>query len=91
MPANVSIEFEKAKKQYDEARTPLEKLIALQEMQKTAPSHKGGENLRADISRKIAQLKREMEYQVIIGLETDGLLDVLAGGFQVPQKEMAIP
>jgi small GTP-binding protein len=63
MPANVSFEFEIAKKKYDKARTPLEKLVALQEMQKTAPSHKGGENLRSDISRKIAQLKRDMEKQ----------------------------
>ena len=63
MPANVSIEFDKAKKKYEEARTPQEKLVALQEMQKHAPSHKGGENLRADISRKIAHIKKTLEKQ----------------------------
>jgi uncharacterized protein len=63
MPANVSYEYAYAKKKYDEAQTNEEKLIALQEMASTAPSHKGAENLRKDISRKIASLKSKMEKQ----------------------------
>jgi ribosome-interacting GTPase 1 len=63
MPINAGFEFENAKKKYDKARTPLEKLLALQEMQSTAPGHKGAENLRREISRKIAILKRDMEKQ----------------------------
>jgi len=63
MPANVSVEFEKAKKKFEEARTPLEKLAALQEMRSFAPSHKGGEKLRAEISKKIALTKKEVEKQ----------------------------
>lgn len=63
MPANVSYEYANAKKKFDEAQTNEEKLIALQEMASTAPSHKGAENLRKDISRKIASLKSKMEKQ----------------------------
>ena len=61
MPANVTYEFSAAKEKFEAARTDDEKLIALQEMLSAAPNHKGGENLRKDISRKIADLKNRME------------------------------
>jgi len=61
MPANVSFEFEKARLEYDQANSPEAKLAALINMQRAAPSHKGGENLRKDISRKIALLKKEID------------------------------
>jgi len=61
MPANVSFEFERAKLEYDQANSPEAKLAALINMQRTAPSHKGGENLRKDISKKISLLKKDME------------------------------
>jgi ribosome-interacting GTPase 1 len=61
MPANVSFEFENAKLEYDQASSPEAKLAALVKMQRFAPSHKGGENLRKDISKKIALLKKDME------------------------------
>lgn len=61
MPANVTYEFSAAKEKLEAARTDEEKLIALQEMLSAAPNHKGGENLRKDVSRKIADLKNRME------------------------------
>ncbi len=61
MPANVSYEYEKAVEEYHQANSAEAKLAALLKMQSTAPAHKGGENLRRDISKKIAALKREME------------------------------
>ncbi len=61
MPANVTYEFSAAKEKFEAAKTDDEKLIALQEMLSAAPNHKGGENLRKDISRKIADLKNRME------------------------------
>lgn len=63
MPANVSIGFAKAQQKYDQAKTLEEKLQALLEMRSNAPSHKGAENLRADVSRKIAQIKNQLEKQ----------------------------
>lgn len=58
MPANVSIEYVKAEKRYREAKTLEEKLSALREMKKTMPKHKGAENLRAEISKKIKLLSK---------------------------------
>lgn len=63
MPTNVSIEFALAQKKYEQARTLQEKLAALLEMQKYAPSHKGAENLRAEISRKIKIIREKIEKQ----------------------------
>ena len=63
MPTNVSIEFALAQKKYEDAKTLEEKLAALLEMQKHAPDHKGAENLRAEISRKIRALREKIEKQ----------------------------
>jgi uncharacterized protein len=63
MPTNVSIEFANAQKKYDIAQTPEQKLTALLEMKSTAPHHKGCETLRAEINRKIAALKSNVERQ----------------------------
>ncbi|MCX6801154.1 MAG: TGS domain-containing protein [Candidatus Diapherotrites archaeon] len=63
MPSNVSFEFALAQKKYDAARTPEEKLIALQEMKSAAPSHKGAENLRSEINRQLSSLRAKMERQ----------------------------
>ncbi len=61
MPANVTFEFEKARMNYEQANSAEAKLAALLEMQRFAPSHKGAENLRRDISRKIAAVRREID------------------------------
>lgn len=63
MPSNVSMEFAEAQKKYYAATNDEEKLAALMEMKSTAPSHKGGDNLRAEINRKIAVLKSTIERQ----------------------------
>lgn len=61
MPINASYEYYKAESKYQQASSPQAKLEALYEMARFAPSHKGGENLRKEISRKIAKLKTEIE------------------------------
>jgi len=61
MPANVTIDFEKARIEYQDALTDEAKLAALIKMRSLAPAHKGGEKLRREISRKIAQFKKEAE------------------------------
>jgi uncharacterized protein len=86
MPANVNYEYVAAKRKYEEAQTNDEKLIALQEMASTAPSHKGAENLRKDISRKIASLKSKIEKQTTkktgytINVKKEGAGQVLVVG-----------
>lgn len=63
MPSNVSLEFAEAQKKFYTATNNEEKLAALMEMKSTAPAHKGAENLRSEINRKIAALKSTIERQ----------------------------
>jgi small GTP-binding protein len=60
MPINAGFEYGKAEEQYREANTNEEKLAALEEMLRTAPSHKGSEKFRGDIRAKIKKLKQEL-------------------------------
>ncbi len=61
MPSNVSFEYENAVSEYQQANSPEAKLAALIKMKSAAPSHKGGENLRKDISKKISLLKKSID------------------------------
>jgi small GTP-binding protein len=67
MPANVTIDYAKAKEKFTSARTSIEKLAALEEMRRFAPKHKGAEKLRAEISQKTAKIKREIEKEKTAG------------------------
>jgi len=58
MPANLTPEFEKAEQRYRQAKSDEEKLLALQEMLRTIPKHKGTEHMQADIKRRISQLRK---------------------------------
>ncbi len=61
MPANVSPHYQKAESIYIEAETKEQKIRALKKMISLAPSHKGGENLRANLKRRLAKLKYSQE------------------------------
>jgi len=61
MPTNLPAEARAKWLKYLEARTPEEKLTALQEFFSAIPKHKGTENLRAWVRRKISELKEEIE------------------------------
>ncbi|MCD6428773.1 MAG: TGS domain-containing protein [Desulfurococcales archaeon] len=61
MPTNLPAEARAKWLKYLEARTPEEKLAALQEFFSAIPKHKGTENLRAWVRRKISELKEEIE------------------------------
>jgi len=63
MPSNADYKYAVSEKNFHEAKTDIEKLAALQEMNSTAPKHKGAEKLRAEISKKIAALKKKLEKQ----------------------------
>lgn len=60
MPANLSPEYLEAEREYREARTPAEKIAALERMLATIPKHKGTEKLQADIKRRLSQTRKEM-------------------------------
>ena len=57
MPANLPPQYFEAEKRYREAKTPEEKVTALEEMLTIMPKHKGTDRLRADLRRKISRVK----------------------------------
>lgn len=59
MPVNAGPEYFEAEKRYSKARTTEQKIDALQEMIRTAPHHKGAENLLADLRKRLSKLKKE--------------------------------
>ncbi len=61
MVTNAPPEYYAAKKKFEEARTPEEKLLALQEMLRYAPKHKGAQNLIGWINKEISKYKKIIE------------------------------
>ncbi|MGQ9687722.1 MAG: GTPase [Desulfobaccales bacterium] len=57
MPANLPPQYFEVEKRYREARSVSEKLKYLEEMLAIMPKHKGTDKLKADLRRRIAQLK----------------------------------
>jgi uncharacterized protein len=60
MPINAGVEYFKARGEYNSAENNSQRLKALRNMLSTAPTHKGAEKLRADINKRIAQLREEI-------------------------------
>lgn len=61
MPANLPAEAQQKYREASMARNPEEKIRLLQEFMGMFPKHKGTENLRAQVKRKISLLKKEIE------------------------------
>jgi len=59
MPANLTPEYQRAEQSYREARTPEQRLAALELMLATIPKHKGTDKMQGDIKRRIARLRAE--------------------------------
>jgi len=57
MPANLPPQYFEVEKRYREARSVSEKLKYLEEMLAIMPKHKGTDKLKADLRRRLAQLK----------------------------------
>jgi len=57
MPANLPPQYFEVEKRYREARSVSEKLRYLEEMLAIMPKHKGTDKLRADLRRRISQLR----------------------------------
>ncbi|MEM4605464.1 MAG: GTPase [Candidatus Pacearchaeota archaeon] len=70
MPVNASPEFAKAEKEYLEAKTLEEKIEKLKKMISLAPSHKGAENLRAELRSRLKKLTESLEKQKSSGKTT---------------------
>ncbi len=80
MPINASHQFYTAEKKYLAAQTMEDKIFYLREMIREAPSHKGGENLRAELKTR---LKKFLEKQEKTKKSGKGQKGIRKEGFQV--------
>ena len=61
MPANLPPQYFEAEKTYRLAKTPVEKIAALEEMLAIMPKHKGTDHLRAELRGRIAKLNQLLD------------------------------
>ncbi len=61
MPANLTPEYLSAEQDYKDARTPQERIAALERMLSTIPKHKGTEKLQADLKRRLSQARKDSQ------------------------------
>jgi hypothetical protein len=61
MPANLPPQYHEAEKIYRSAKSPEEKVEALEAMLAVMPKHKGTDHLRADLRRRMAKHQEEAE------------------------------
>lgn len=61
MPINANYEYFNAEKKYLDAQTLEDKIIALEEMIKAAPKHKGSENLLAELKTRLKKFREKSE------------------------------
>jgi len=59
MPANLPPEYFGAEKRFKQAVAPAEKIAALEDLIATVPKHKGTDKLRADLRRRLSQLRKD--------------------------------
>ncbi len=59
MPTNLPPEYFEAEKKFKQAANSHEKAVALEELISTIPKHKGTDRLRADLRKKLSQLREE--------------------------------
>jgi len=79
MPANLTPQYLKAEQWYKTAATNEEKILALEEMLRVIPKHKGTEHLQADLKRKLSQLRDAATQQKKTGKHVD-IFHVPRGG-----------
>jgi ribosome-interacting GTPase 1 len=61
MPANLPPQYFEAEKNFRTAKSPLEKIAALEEMLAIMPKHKGTDHLRAELRTRIAKLTQSLD------------------------------
>jgi uncharacterized protein len=61
MPANLTPQYLAAEQRFKQAISTQEKTQALEEMMALIPKHKGTEKMRADMRRRLAKLRTEVE------------------------------
>jgi len=59
MPINAHPDYLNAEKEFQNASSDEDRILALEKMIRFAPSHKGGENLRKNLRNRYKRLKNE--------------------------------
>jgi len=87
MPANLPPEYFEAEKRFKQAGTTAEKIAALEDLIATVPKHKGTDKLRADLRRRLSQLRKEAASRKRSGrgdlyvVQKEGAAQVALAGF----------
>lgn len=94
MPINASPHFEKAQAKYEQAQTIDQKIMRLKKMISLAPGHKGAENLRAQLKRRLARLKYAKDKEVksgkstFVGIKKDDMQAIIVGFSNVGKSSL---
>jgi len=83
LPANLTPQYLEAETRYRSAKTPEEKLQALEEMLAVIPKHKGTEKLQAEIKQKISKFRKSQEERKSKGKTFDPYLIEKVGAAQI--------
>ncbi len=63
VPANLTVQYQKAEQAYRQATTPEEELACLEQMLREIPKHKGTDKLQADLKHKISRAREELTHR----------------------------
>ncbi len=95
MPANLPPQYFEAEQNFREAKTPAEKIAALEEMLAIMPKHKGTDHLRAELRSRIAKLtqqagKKSGAQRMSMVIEKEGAAQVAVVGLPNVGKSQLI-
>ncbi len=95
MPANLPPQYFEAEKNFRAAKTPAEKIAALEEMLAIMPKHKGTDHLRAELRSRIAKLtqqagKKSGAQRMSMIIEKEGAAQVAVVGLPNAGKSQLI-
>ncbi len=95
MPANLPPQYFDAEKNFRAAKTPAEKIVALEEMLAIMPKHKGTDHLRAELRGRIAKLtqqagKKSGTQRVSMVIEREGAAQVAVIGLTNAGKSQIV-
>ena len=95
MPANLPPQYFEAEKAFRLAKSPLEKIAALEEMLAIMPKHKGTDHLRAELRSRIAKLtqlaaKKSGAQRASMVIEKEGAAQVAVIGMPNSGKSQLV-
>ncbi len=95
MPANLPPQYFTAEKNFRTAKSPVEKIAALEEMLAIMPKHKGTDHLRAELRTRIAKLtqlatKKTGTQRASLVMEKEGAAQVVVIGLPNAGKSQLV-